>query len=74
MKEEKIQAVVSNFEDKFRAWLSSQAGQTSAYNYEESYVEFMRTISFETLSETVGSEQKSRNSKKKFKPHSERWR
>ena len=68
MKEEKIQSVVSNFEVKFRGWLSSQEGQKSAYDYEKSYVEFMKTVSFETLSEVVNSDTKSRNSKKKFKP------
>ena len=64
MTEEKIQSVVSNFEDKFRVWLSSQEGQTSAYDYEKSYAEFMRTVSFETLSKAVKSDGKSRNTKK----------
>jgi len=64
MREEKIQTVVRNFESKYRAWLLSQEGQTSAYDYEKSYVEFMRTVSFETLSETTKSVQKSRNTKK----------
>ena len=69
MQEEKIQLVVNNFEEKFRAWLKSQEGQTNAYDYEKSYVEFMRTISFETLASTTSSAQKSRNSKKKSRPH-----
>lgn len=70
MQEEKILSVVSNFEAKFRNWLSSQEGQTNAYDYEKSYVEFMRTVSFETLSSTSSSNQKSRNTKKRYRPPS----
>jgi hypothetical protein len=68
MQEEKIQAVVSNFEAKYREWLKSQEGQESAYDYESSYTEFMRQISNETLQTTTSSDLKSRNSKKKFRP------
>ena len=68
MQEEKIKAVISNFESKYRSWLKSQEGQESAYDYESSYTEFMRQISKETLQTTTSSGMKSRNSKKKCKP------
>ena len=70
--EERITKVVSNFEDKYRAWLTSQQGQTSAYEYEKSFVELMQEVSQQTLQETTKSEHKSRNSKKKFKPQQEK--
>lgn len=65
--EEKIVKIVSSFEGKFRAWLTSQQGQTSAYEYEKSFVELMQEVSQDTLKATTLSDQKSRNSKKKFK-------
>lgn len=67
MKEEKITKIVSNFEEKYRTWLSSQADQTSAYEYEKSFVEFMQAVSQDTLSTTTSSNKQSRNSKKKSK-------
>lgn len=67
MKEEKITTIVSSFEEKYREWLKSQEGQTSAYEYEKSFVEFMQEVSKTTLMETTASEGQSRNSKKKSK-------
>jgi len=67
MKEEKISKIVNNFEEKYRAWLLSQKAQTSAYDYEKSFVEFMQEISQDTLSSTTSSDKQSRNSKKKSK-------
>jgi len=67
MQEEKIKSVVTNFEEEYRKWLSNQEGQTSAYEYEKSFVEFMRQIGKTTLQATTESEHKSRNSKKKSK-------
>lgn len=67
MQEEKIQSIVTNFEEEYRKWLSSQEGQTSAYEYEKSFMEFMRQVSKATLQTTTESEFKSRNSKKKSK-------
>lgn len=68
MKEEKIQNIVSTFEQKYREWLESQKGQKSAYEYEKSYVEFMQEVSRNTLVKTTSSPGKSRNGKKKFRP------
>lgn len=67
MQEEKIQSIVTNFEQEYRKWLSSQAGQTSAYEYEKSFEEFMNEVKKATLQTTTESEFKSRNSKKKSK-------
>ena len=67
MREKKVATVVSNFEDKYRTWLKSQEDQTSAYEYEKSYVEFMQQVSQDTLIKTTSSELRSRNSKKKFR-------
>ena len=64
MNTSKVQEVVNNFEEKYKAWLSSQEGQTNAYEYEKSFVEFMQAISKDTLSTTTSSEYKSRNTKK----------
>jgi len=68
MAEKKVSKVVSNFEEKYRAWLQSQKGQTSAYDYEKSFVEFMQDVAKDTLSATTSNENKGRNSKKKSKP------
>jgi len=67
MSEEKVSKVVSNFEEKYRAWLQSQNGQTSAYDYEKSFVEFMQAVGKDTLSASTSTENKGRNSKKKSK-------
>ena len=67
MQEEKIQLVLTNFEQAYRNWLSSQERQTSAYEYEKSFAEFMQEVKKSTLQTTVGSDSKSRNSKKKCK-------
>lgn len=69
MKEEKVNQVLSNFEEKYRAWLASQEAQTSAYEYEKSFVEFMQEVGRDTLTVTTSSAHSSRNSKKKSKPH-----
>lgn len=68
MKEDKVNKAVSNFEEKYRAWLKSQQDQTSAYDYEKSFVEFMAQVGQDTLGITTSSDHKGRNSKKKSKP------
>jgi len=65
MQEEKIELVLTNFEQAYRKWLNSQEGQTSAYEYEKSFEEFMQEVKKATLQTTIGSDSKSRNSKKK---------
>ncbi|MEM6320290.1 MAG: hypothetical protein AAF960_21655 [Bacteroidota bacterium] len=49
MREEKIKAIVENFEAKYRAWLQNQKGQENAYDYEKSYADFIREISRDTI-------------------------
>ena len=71
MQEEKIQLVLTNFEQEYRNWLSSQERQTSSYEYEKSFEEFMKEVKKATLQTTVGSDSKNRNSKKKSKRQQE---
>jgi len=59
--------VVEFFREEYLKWLKSQEGQTSAYDYEESYVAFIQNVGQHTLSKTIESNEKSRNSKKKSK-------
>jgi hemerythrin-like domain-containing protein len=74
MEEKKIQKVLTNFEQKYRAWLKSQESQESAYDYEKSFTDLIREISKDMLFTTTASELKSRNSKKKFKLQLDIWR
>lgn len=52
------------FLEKLRAWQSSQVGQTSGYEYERSYEQFVQSLSSELLQESVGPLPKDRNQKK----------
>ena len=54
-------------QEEYLKWLKSQEGQTSAYDYEKNYVEFMQKVGHHILSKTTESKEKSRNSKKKPK-------
>lgn len=52
-KKEKAMAI---FSAKYEAWEKSQEGQTDAYEYEKSYVEFMQKIEQEIFQLSVGEE------------------
>lgn len=56
-KKEEIMAI---FSAKYDAWVASQEGQTSAYEYEKSFDEFMQQMGQELLQQSVGKEQEAR--------------
>lgn len=52
-------------QEEYLKWLKSQEEQSSAYDYEKSYVAFVQKVGHHILSKTTESKEKSRNSKKK---------
>lgn len=56
--------VMAMFSARYDAWVASQQGQTSAYEYERSFDEFMQQMGRELLQQSVGDEAQGR--KKKF--------
>ena len=48
--------VMSMFSERYDAWVTSQEGQTSAYEYERSFDEFMQQMGHELLQQSVGAE------------------
>ena len=52
--------IMAIFSTKYDAWLDSQKNQTSAYEYEKSFDEFMQQISQKLLQGSVGHEPDSR--------------
>lgn len=56
--------VMAMFSERYDAWVASQEGQSSAYEYERSFDEFMQQMGRELLQQSVGEELKAR--KKKF--------
>ena len=65
MESELIEKLKSSYEAKLLNWLSSQSGQTSGYDYEKSFLSFMREVSQETLQASVGTLPISKNKKKR---------
>lgn len=55
------------FSARYEAWEKSQEGQTDAYEYEKSYVEFMQKVEQEVLRLSVGQEPDGRK-KKRYTP------
>ena len=55
--------VMSMFSERYDAWVTSQEGQTSAYEYERSFDEFMQQMGHELLQQSVGAELDERKKK-----------
>lgn len=55
--------VMAMFSERYDAWVASQAGQTSAYEYERSFDEFMQQMGQQLLQHSVGEEQNARKKK-----------
>ena len=49
--------VMAMFSERYDAWEASQVGQTSAYEYERSFDEFMQQMGQQLLQHSVGEEQ-----------------
>lgn len=64
MTQQQISQAKDQFEENLRKWLKSQEGQTDGYEYEKSFVEFMRQVSQETLQISIGEVPDSKNKKK----------
>lgn len=65
MTEKEIMAAQEKFGEYLRTWSKSQSGQTDGYEYEKSFVEFMRRVSQETLQLSLGEIPGSKNKKKR---------
>jgi hypothetical protein len=55
------------FSTEYEVWAKSQEGQTDAYAYEASFVEFIQRMSRQVLQASVGQEADKRK-KKRYKP------
>ena len=55
--------VMSMFSERYDAWVASQEGQTSAYEYERSFDAFMQQMGRELLQQSVGQESDGRKKK-----------
>lgn len=55
--------VIAIFSERYDAWKASQEGQSSAYEYEKSFEEFMQQMGRELLQRSVGEENNSRKKK-----------
>lgn len=64
MTELEITQAKEKFEEGLRTWSTSQEGQIDGYEYEKSFVEFMRKVSQDTLQISIGEIPKSKNKKK----------
>ena len=51
------------FSERYDSWVASQEGQTSAYEYERSFDEFMQQMGRELLQQSVGEEPQERKKK-----------
>ena len=65
MESEIIEQLKKSYERKLKDWMSSQAGQTSGYEYEKSFLSFMREVSQDTFQASVGTLPTSKNKKKR---------
>ncbi|MEM9832343.1 MAG: hypothetical protein AAF944_17055 [Bacteroidota bacterium] len=52
--------VIAIFSERYDAWKASQERQSSAYEYEKSFEEFMQQMGRELLQRSVGEENISR--------------
>lgn len=68
MKKEEIERATALFKEKLTQWYDNKEKESSAYDYEKSYVETMQKIEMEVLQIMAETKAKSRNAKKKFKP------
>ena len=64
MSEQEIQKAVSDYELALRKWSESQQGQRDGYEYERSFVEFIRESSLSTFELSLGTAPLSKNKKK----------
>jgi hypothetical protein len=55
--------ITAIFSERYDAWKVSQAAQTSGYEYERSFEEFMHQMGQELLQQSVGEESNSRKKK-----------
>lgn len=55
--------VMAIFSERYDAWAASQEGQTSGYEYERSFDEFMQQMGRELLQHSVGEEKSARKKK-----------
>jgi hypothetical protein len=55
--------IMAIFSERYDAWKVSQAAQTSGYEYERSFEEFMHQMGQELLQQSVGEESNSRKKK-----------
>ncbi|MGB3585828.1 MAG: hypothetical protein WBA23_04775 [Tunicatimonas sp.] len=60
---DKKEEVMAMFSKQYDAWAASQEGQTSAYEYERSFDEFMQQMGRELLQQSVGQESDKRKKK-----------
>ena len=60
------------FENYYKDWESSAERMESGYAYEATYAEMMEKVAQEVLQISVGDVPRSVNSKKNFKPDSEK--
>lgn len=60
---EKKLRIMSIFSERYDEWITSQNGQTDAYEYEASFDKFISKISLELLQRSVGEESDSRKKK-----------
>ena len=64
MTEEQIKEAAAAYEAKLRAWAKSQEGQEDGYEYERSFVEFIRKAAQDALQRSLGEVSESKNKKK----------
>lgn len=55
--------IMAIFSERYDAWKGSQVDQTSGYEYERSFEEFMRQMGKELLQQSVGEESNGRKKK-----------
>ena len=60
----KTEVLSQFFMERYSAWLASQQGQTSGYEYEKSFVEMMQEFTQIAFQTSLGDIPKSRNEKK----------
>ena len=68
MEPQEIERATALFKEKLTQWFNNPDKESSAYDYEKTYVETMQKIERDVLQIMAETKEKSRNAKKKFKP------
>ena len=68
MEPQEIERATALFKEQLTQWSNNQDKESSAYDYEKTYVETMQKIERDVLQIMAETKEKSRNAKKKFKP------